>query len=177
MLYLSPILMRSAPPSPCYLQCLGRVPQMCAPTSPWDLVRSPSQSETSFLRYHSCTGKLPLWPKRRPFWPSSTSPGCWRPCVCQGQATKRKGLVMRMAAGTLWNLIRLLGSVLHWEHGFACLLCGSKTFLLPLKKPWVTLVQLLAEGQQNQDKEVIQEKINVISSKGGREDREEKHNL
>lgn len=92
MLYLSPILMRSAPPSPCYLQGLGRVAQMCTPTSLWDLVRSPSQTETSFLRYHSCTGKLPLWPKMRPFWPSSTSPGCWRLCVWAGTGYQEKSL-------------------------------------------------------------------------------------
>lgn len=71
----------------------------------------------------------------------------------------------------------MLGSVFPWEHGFACLSCGSKTFLSPLKIPWVTLVQLLEEGQQNQDKEVIQDKNNAIPSKGGREDREEKQNL
>lgn len=79
--------------SPCYIQhqCPWKGSMDVCPTSPWDLVRSPSQSGTSFLRYRS-TNKLPLWPKMRPFWPSSTSPGCWRLCVWARSGCQEKRL-------------------------------------------------------------------------------------
>lgn len=79
----------------------------------------------------------------------------------------RHSLKLNKAAGICTPLGTWLCLPVVWQQDF----------LSPLIKPWVTLVQLLVEGQQNHDKKVIQDKNNVISSKGGREDREEKHNL
>lgn len=79
----------------------------------------------------------------------------------------RHPLQLSKAAGICTPLGTWLCLPLVWQHNLS----------LSSEKPLGYTGATAFREQQNQDKELIQHKNNAISSKGGREDREEKHDL
>lgn len=129
----------SYPLPPCPHRCspLHQPQHQSAPR--WDLLWSPPQPGTSFLRYHPSTDCYLSDLKRGHFGPEAHRYDTVDQAAGQGQAAEGESTVTRTTrTGRCRHHLHLnkaVGSVLWQERGPACLPCGSQTFLSPPKHP------------------------------------------
>lgn len=124
------------PLPPCPHQCslLHQPQHQSAPQR--DLLWSPSQPETSFLRYHPRHDCYLSDLKLGHFGPEAYHYDTVDQVAGQGQAVEGESMVTRTGrCRHHLHLNKAAGSVLWQEHGPACLPCGSETFLSPPKHP------------------------------------------